>query len=203
MASVGLLAAATAASAQNTVFLLLQVGNQTIKGESKISGFFSDDAIEVLGINFDFTGGSAATGPGRAAGRPTFSRLTFRKRFDTTSPWIMRGLFTGERAAAYFHFYRPSEKNPNELEVWQTISLSTAKIDSVRMVTEKGANGQPEYFEEVGFVFDNIFFTLQPSGAGSGYSLPIGTHTEPTPTTAPRPTGGSTIPRPRVPLPRP
>jgi len=150
-----------------TVHLFLKSNNEEIKGESSQTSLGREGSIECLSF-VDAVRTAREKGSGMATGRRTFEPLTIRKRIDSSSPLLARGLCDNEVIEAQFKFYRPSPAGDGTTEHFFTVEIGEARVSHITRIspdTIDPASATEPPTEEVGFVFHNITWTYEPTGA--------------------------------------
>ena len=153
------------------VYLSLTVNGAPVAGESPEPGLGRQDAIECLYYRSAVATPSAA-GSGMATGRRTYEPLVVSKRIDKSSPLLAQALARNQVVDGVFKFFRqnPIDGSP---EHYFTTEISQGRISAITQFlgqgTESGSKGQGTQglvpYEEVAFVFSQIEWTYEPSGA--------------------------------------
>lgn len=150
-----------------TVHLELHLNGEKIDGESSQTSLGRENTIECVYFK-DAVRTAREKGSGLATGRRSYEPLVIRKRIDKSSPLLARGLCNNEVVKAIFRFYRPSPAGDGTTEHFFTIELDEGRLSTVtRTVPDclDPASSTAPPLEEVGFVFHNITWTFEPTGA--------------------------------------
>ena len=150
-----------------TVHLYLKSNAEQIKGESTQLSLGREDSIECLYFE-DSVRTAREKSTGLATGRRTFEPIVFRKRIDASSPLLARSLCNNEVIEGSFKFFRPNPAGKGDTEHFFTVEFAEGRIASIKRVspdTIDPASSVAPPMEEVSFVFHNITWTYEPTGA--------------------------------------
>lgn len=150
-----------------TVHLYLKSNGEDIQGESSQTSLGRENSIECLSFR-DTVRTAREKGSGLATGRRTFEPIVFTKRIDKSSPLLARALCNNEVIQGAFKFFRPNPAGDGTTEHFFTVEFAEGRVASISRqspdVIDPAAAMSPPT-EEVGFVFHNITWTYEPSGA--------------------------------------
>ena len=150
-----------------TVHLYLKSNGEDIQGESTQTSLGRENSIECLYF-VDAVRTAREKGSGMATGRRTFEPIIFRKRIDKSSPLLARGLCNNEVIQGVFKFFRPNPAGDGTTEHFFTVEFAEGRVASIQRTspdTIDPASSMDPPMEEVSFVFHNITWTYEPSGA--------------------------------------
>ncbi len=150
-----------------TVHLYLNANGTKVDGESTQTSLDRENSVECLSF-VDAVRTAREKGSGLATGRRTFEPITFRKRIDKASPLIAKALCNNEVIDGSFKFFRPAPSGDGTTEHFFTVEFGEGRVASIRRVspdTIDPASAMEPPTEEVSFVFHNITWTYEPSGA--------------------------------------
>lgn len=150
-----------------TVHLYLKSNSEDIQGESTQTSLGRENSIECLSF-VDAVRTAREKGSGLATGRRTFEPIQFRKRIDKSSPLLARSLCNNEVIQGVFKFFRPNPAGDGTTEHFFTVEFGEGRVASIRRVSPDvidPASASEPPTEEVSFVFHNITWTYEPSGA--------------------------------------
>lgn len=150
-----------------TVHLYLKSNSEDIQGDSTQTSLNRENSIECL-----YTTAAVMTarekGTSLATGRRQYEPILIRKRIDKSSPLLMRSLCNNEVVEGVFKFFRPNPAGDGTTEHFYTVEIAEGRINSHRLVSPdclEPASSTSPAMEEVTFVFHNITWTFEPTGA--------------------------------------
>ena len=150
-----------------TVHLYLKANSQDIHGESTQHSLSRQDSIEC--VYFEQAVKTAReAGSGMATGRRQYEPLLIRKRIDKSSPLLARSLCNNEVIQGIFKFFRPNPAGDGTTEHFFTVEFAEGRVASITRVSPDvidPASAMEPPTEQVSFVFHNITWTYEPSGA--------------------------------------
>ena len=150
-----------------TVHLYLTSNGETIEGESTQTSLGRENSTEALSF-VDSVRTAREKGSASASGRRTYEPIVFRKRIDKSSPLIARSMCNNEVIEGTFKFFRPNPAGDGTTEHFFTVEFGEGRVASVRRVSpdviDPASAAEPPT-EEVSFVFHNITWTYEPTGA--------------------------------------
>lgn len=150
-----------------TVHLYLKSNGEDVQGESTQTSLGRENSIECLYFE-DSVRTARERGSGQATGRRTYEPIVVRKRIDKSSPIIARSLCNNEVIEGIFKFFRPNPAGDGTTEQFFTVEIAEGRVAFVRRVspdTIDPASSTSPPMEEVGFVFHNITWTYEATGA--------------------------------------
>ena len=150
-----------------TVHLYLKSNGEDIQGDSSQISLDREDSIECLTFE-DSVRTAREPGSGIATGRRTYEPIRLVKRIDKSSPLLARSLTTNEECEGIFKFFRPMPSGDGTTEHFFTVEFGKGRIGSITRVspdTIDPASATAPPTEEVTFLFENITWTFEPSGA--------------------------------------
>ena len=150
-----------------TVHLYLKANGEDIQGESTQTSLGREDSIECLYFE-DSVRTAREKGSGMATGRRTYEPIVIRKRIDKSSPLLARALCNNEVIAGTFKFFRPNPAGDGTTEQFFTVEIAEGRVGSIKRVspdTIDPASSMDPPMEEVSFVFHNITWTYEATGA--------------------------------------
>ena len=150
-----------------TVHLYLKSNGADIEGESTQTSLGRENSIECLYF-LDNVRTAREKGSGLATGRRTYEPLIIRKRIDKSSPLLAKSLCNNEVVEGTFKFFRPAPSGDGTTEHFFTVEIGEGRIAHIKRVspdTIDPASAAEPPTEEVGFVFHNITWTYESSGA--------------------------------------
>lgn len=150
-----------------TVHLFLKSNGADIKGDSTQTSLGREGSIECLYFE-DNVRTAREKGSGMATGRRTFEPLIVRKRIDQSSPLLAKSLCNNETIEGVFKFFRPAPSGDGTTEHFFTVEIAEGRVASIKRTspdTIDPASSREPPTEEIGFVFHNITWTYEPSGA--------------------------------------
>jgi type VI secretion system secreted protein Hcp len=150
-----------------TVHLYLKSNGEDIQGESTQTSLGRENSVECLFFE-DAVRTAREKGTGLASGRRTFEPIKFRKRIDKSSPLLARSLCNNEVIEGTFKFFRPNPAGDGTTQHFFTVEFGEGRIASITrtspdVIDPASATSPP--VEEVGFVFHNITWTYESTGA--------------------------------------
>uniref|UniRef100_A0A832MMF2 Type VI secretion system tube protein Hcp n=1 Tax=Eiseniibacteriota bacterium TaxID=2212470 RepID=A0A832MMF2_UNCEI len=150
-----------------TVHLYLKANGEDVQGESTQTSLGRENSIECV-----YMSGSVRTarekGSGMATGRRAYEPIVIRKRIDKSSPLLCRALCNNEVIEGVFKFFRPNPAGDGTTEHFYTIEIKEGRVAGFHMFvpdTIDPASSTSPPMEEVSFVFHNITWTYEPTGA--------------------------------------
>jgi len=150
-----------------TVHLYLKASGEDIKGESTQTSLGREDSIECLYFK-DSVRTAREKGSALATGRRTYEPLQFRKRIDKSSPLLAKALCNNQVIEGSFKFFRPDPAGGGTTEHFFTVEFGEGRIAAIERVSPETwdpAKADEPPMEVVAFVFHNITWTYEPSGA--------------------------------------
>ena len=150
-----------------TVHLYLTADGAKLDGECTQTSLGREDSIECLSY-LDAVRTAREKGSGLATGRRTFEPIVIRKRIDKSSPLLAKALCMNQVIAAQFKFFRPNPAGDGSTEHFFTIEIDAGRLSSIKRLspdTIDPASATEPPTEEVSFVFHNITWTYEPTGA--------------------------------------
>ncbi|HYG59532.1 MAG TPA: type VI secretion system tube protein TssD [Symbiobacteriaceae bacterium] len=141
----------------NSHWMTLKIAGQEVEVEATRGG--RKGMIEALYFE-NAVATTREAGSGLATGRRQYQPLLIRKRIDKSSPLLMKALTQNQPVEASFNFYRPSLFGDSPEELFYTVQIRNARVNSVKIVQESGS----EPVEEVTFVFHTITWTYTNGG---------------------------------------
>ena len=150
-----------------TVHLYLKSNGADVQGESTQTSLGREHSIECLSF-VDSVRTAREKGSGLATGRRTFEPVVIRKRIDKSSPLIAKSLCNNEVIEGVFKFFRPAPSGDGTTEHFFTVEIAEGRVASIRRVspdTIDPASAMEPPTEEVSFVFHNITWSYEPTGA--------------------------------------
>ncbi len=150
-----------------TVHLFLKSNSEDIAGESTQTSLGREESIECLSF-LDNVATAREKGSGLATGRRTYQPIVIRKRIDKSSPLLARSLCNNEVIEGKFMFFRPNPAGDGTTEHFFTVEIAEGRIAYIKRVspdTIDPASATEPPTEEIGFVFHNITWTYEPTGA--------------------------------------
>ncbi|MCP3169642.1 type VI secretion system tube protein TssD [Myxococcus qinghaiensis] len=150
-----------------SVHLFLKANGQDIKGSSTQTSMQREGSIECLTYQQSVIT-ARETGSGMATGRRQYEPLVIRKRIDKSTPLLMKALTENTVVEGTFKFYRPAPAGDGTTEQFYTVSISKARISSIKQINpdvfDPAKANQPT-LEEVSFVYHTINWTITDGGA--------------------------------------
>ena len=153
------------------VYLTLEVvssGNpptrEQIEGDSTVTSLDRENTIECLAFEVE---GRAPVSARAAIGRRAYKELRIRKLIDRATPLIAKAFAQSQRVDGTFRFYRPSPSGDGTTEQYFTVTITDARVVSVRHLvfdTFDPATSTFPQLDEVTFVFERITWTFVPGG---------------------------------------
>ncbi len=150
-----------------TVHLYLKSNGEDIQGDSTVTSLDREDSIECLSF-VDSVRTAREKSSGLATGRRTYEPIVIRKRIDKSSPLLARSLCNNEVVEGAFKFFRPNPAGDGTTEHFFTVEFAEGRLASIRRVSPDvidPASATEPPTEEVSFVFHNITWTYEPTGA--------------------------------------
>ena len=150
-----------------TVHLYLKSNGEDVAGEPTQTSLGRENSIECLQF-IDSVRTAREKGSGLATGRRTFEPISFRKRIDKSSPILARSLCNNEVIEGSFKFFRPNPSGDGTTEHFFTVEFGEGRVASIKRVspdTIDPASATEPPTEWLEFVFHNITWTYEPSGA--------------------------------------
>ena len=152
------------------VYLWLEIDDNAIEGESRITSMDRDGTIECSSFECELTTPREAA-TGALTGRRQHRPLTVVKRIDKATPLLLKALCMNETVTkAEFRFYRPKPagREREAEEHFYTVLIEQGYVSDVSQVSEDavvGGKAAPPMMEEVSFVFQDITWTYEIGGA--------------------------------------
>ncbi len=150
-----------------TVHLSLTSNGEVIVGESTQTSLEREDTIECLFYDSNVRT-AREKGSGLATGRRTYEPIVIRKRIDKSTPLLYRSLCNNEVVEGVFKFYRPNPAGDGTTEHYFTVEFAEGRVASIKGTSPDcidPASSLLPPMEEVGFVFHNITWTYESTGA--------------------------------------
>lgn len=150
-----------------TVHLYLKSNGEEIQGESTQTSLGRENSIECLYFE-DAVRTAREKGSALATGRRTYEPIVIRKRIDKSSPLLARGLCNNEVIQGIFKFFRPNPAGDGTTEHFFTVEIAEGRVSSIKRTspdTIDPASSMDPPMEEVTFVFHNITWSYEPTGA--------------------------------------
>lgn len=149
------------------VHLYLKANGSDVNGESTVTSLGRENSIECMDLEHEVTSARDAAS-GLAVGRRQYSPLKIRKRIDKASPLIMKAMTKNEAIEGKFKFFRPNPAGDGTTEHFFTIEITGGRIHSHKFFlpdTDEPGSSTLAPMEEVYFVFHQITWTYEPTGA--------------------------------------
>jgi len=149
------------------VFATIKHNGKQIEGESTQHSLGREKTIEFLSYQHRVHTAREA-GSAMATGRRQHDEVVGVKRIDKSSPLLMKALTENQALEIEFKFFRPNPSGDGTTEQFYTVALKDARISAIRQHSPDAlvpaAHASPP-IEEVHFVFHQINWTYNPTGA--------------------------------------
>jgi len=150
----------------NPFYVTIESRHQgTLEGDSTTRGYEGKHTGYAYEYNVDRPEAADAIGSARAGSRPQRSLVTFVKKWNKSSPQLLKAALDNEQLNVLFEFLRPDPRS-GALATFYTIRLEDARISHLHTVVDAigGSKGALSESEEIGLTFGQMEVTWVANG---------------------------------------